>query len=162
MVEVQALVAPAAYGTPRRTATGLDQNRLALLLAVLARRSGISLAAHDVYASIAGGLAIEEPALDLPLALALASSLRDRPVLPGIVAAGEIGLLGELRPVSGLAWRLREADRLGFDRAIVSVAGRSSEQVPERVGGLRVLACRTLREALALALASATPEPVPF
>jgi DNA repair protein RadA/Sms len=162
MVEVQALVAPAAYGTPRRTATGLDQNRLALLIAVLARRSGISLAAHDVYASIAGGLAIEEPALDLPLALALASSLRDRPVLSGIVAAGEIGLLGELRPVSGLAWRLREADRLGFDRAIVPVAGRSSEQVPERVGGLRVLSCRTLREALALALASATPEPVPF
>ncbi len=162
MVEVQALVAPAAYGTPRRTATGLDQNRLSLLLAVLARRSGISLAAHDVYASVAGGLAIEEPALDLPLALALASSLRDRPVLSGIVAAGEIGLLGELRPVSGLAWRLREADRLGFDRAIVPVAGRSSEQVPERVGGLRVLACRTLREALGLALASATPEPVPF
>jgi DNA repair protein RadA/Sms len=162
MVEVQALVAPAAYGTPRRTATGLDQNRLALLIAVLARRSGISLAAHDVYASIAGGLVIEEPALDLPLALALASSLRDRPVVSGIVAAGEIGLLGELRPVSGLAWRLREADRLGFDRAIVPVAGRSSEQVPERVGGLQVSACRTLREALALALASAAPEPVPF
>lgn len=162
LVEVQALVAPAAYGTPRRTASGLDQNRLALLLAVLARRAGVVLAAHDVYASVAGGLAIEEPALDLPLALALASSLRDRPVLSGMVAAGEIGLLGELRPVSGIGWRLREAERLGFERAIVPLAGRPSEPVPERVGGLRVLACRSLREAIWQALASETPEPVPF
>lgn len=162
LVEVQALVAPAAYGTPRRTASGLDQNRLALLIAVLARRAGIALAAHDVYASVAGGLAIEEPALDLPLALALASSLRDRPVRPGTVAAGEIGLLGELRPVSGLAWRLREAERLGFDRAIVPRAGRSSEPVPERVGGLSVLACRSLREAISAALVPEPAGPVPF
>ncbi len=154
MVEVQALVAPAAYGTPRRTASGIDQNRLALLLAVLARRAGIGLAAHDVYASVAGGLAIEEPALDLPLALALASSLRDRPVRAGTVAAGEIGLLGELRPVSGLARRLREAERLGFERAIVPAerGGRTGE-IPERIGGLRVMACGTLREAVTLALA---------
>ncbi len=157
LVEVQALVAPAAYGTPRRTASGLDQNRLALLLAVLARRAGVALAGHDVYASVAGGLAIEEPALDLPLALALASSLRDRPVLARTVAAGEIGLLGELRPVAGLGRRLREAERLGFERAIVPYGGRSGEPVPDQLAGLRVLACRTLREAIAAALA---PEPV--
>ncbi len=156
MVEVQALVAPVAYGTPRRTASGIDQNRLALLLAVLARRAGIGLASHDVYASVAGGLAIEEPALDLPLALALASSLRDRPVRPGTVAAGEIGLLGELRPISGLARRLREAERLGFERAIVPAErGRQSGEVPDRVGALRVVACGTLREAVTLALAPA-------
>ncbi len=162
LVEVQALVSPASYGMPRRTASGLDQNRLALLLAVLARRAGVSLASHDVYASVAGGLAIEEPALDLPLALALASSLRDRPVLERTVAAGEIGLLGELRPVAGLAWRLREAERLGFERAIVPASGRSSDPVPERVGGLRVLACRSLREAVSLALAAEAPDPLPF
>ncbi len=161
LVEVQALVAPAAYGMPRRTATGIDQNRLALLLAVLARRAGIALASHDVYASVAGGLAIEEPALDLPLALALASSLRDRPVLPGTVAAGEIGLLGELRPVSGLVRRLREAERLGFERAIVPAGpGGPGERLPDSIGRLRVVSCRTLREAVGLALASGAAQPV--
>ena len=161
LVEVQALVAPAAYGVPRRTATGVDQNRLALLLAVLARRAGIALASHDVYASVAGGLAIEEPALDLPLALALTSSLRDRPVLPGTVAAGEIGLLGELRPVTGLGRRLREAERLGFERAIVPAErGGSEERQPDRIGRLRVVSCQTLREAVGLALAPAAAEPV--
>jgi DNA repair protein RadA/Sms len=153
LVEVQALVAPGAYGIPRRTATGIDPNRLQLLLAVLARRAGVGLASHDVYASVAGGVAIDEPALDLPLALALASSLRDRPVRAGTVAAGEIGLLGELRPVGGLIRRLREAERLGFVRAIVPRGGRSGEVLPERIGGLQVLACGTLREAIGTALA---------
>ncbi len=162
LVEVQALVSPAGYGTPRRTANGIDQNRLALLLAVLARRAGVSLGTHDVYASVAGGLAIEEPALDLPLALALASSLRDRPILRRTVAAGEIGLLGELRPVSGLAWRLREADRLGFERALVPAGGRSADAVPERVGGLHVVACRSLREAVAAALETEGAAALPF
>ena len=169
LVEVQALVSPAGYGTPRRTASGIDQNRLALLLAVLARRAGVSLTAHDVYASVAGGLAIDEPALDLPLALALVSSLRDRPILQRTVAAAEIGLLGELRPVSGLGWRLREAERLGFERAIVPATGRSADATPDRVGSLRVIACRSLREAVSVALepeqSAARPDevaPLPF
>ncbi|MGZ6341190.1 MAG: DNA repair protein RadA, partial [Candidatus Limnocylindrales bacterium] len=89
-VEVQALVAPGGYGMPRRTASGVDPNRLALLLAVLGRRASVGLGSHDVYANLAGGLAVDEPALDLPLALALASSLRDRPVIPGTVAVGEV------------------------------------------------------------------------
>ena len=97
LVEVQALVAPTGAPSPRRTASGVDPNRLALLVAVLGRRAGIGLSAHDVYANLAGGLAVSEPGLDLPLALALASSLRDRPVEPGTVAIGEVGLLGELR-----------------------------------------------------------------
>ena len=161
LVEVQALVAPAAYGLPRRTATGIDQSRLALLLAVLARRAGIALASLDVYASVAGGLAIEEPALDLPLALALASSLRDRPVLPATVAAGEIGLLGELRPVAGLTRRLREAERLGFERAIVPAGpGGPRDRLPDSIGRLQVVSCRTLREAVGLALASGAAQPV--
>jgi DNA repair protein RadA/Sms len=151
LVEVQALTASTAYGTPRRTASGIDQNRLALLVAVLGRRAGIGLGSHDVYANLAGGLVLDEPALDLPLAIALASSFRDRPVPAGTVAIGEVGLLGELRTVSGLERRLREAARLGFSRAIVPRASRGG-QTPV-IDGLDVVAVATLREALERALA---------
>jgi DNA repair protein RadA/Sms len=154
LVEVQALVAPQVHGSPRRTASGLDGQRLALLIAVLGRRAGLNLSSHDVYASLVGGLTIEEPALDLPLALALASALRDRPLIAGTVACGEIGLTGELRPVSGLDRRLREAGRLGFTRAIVPRPQRrpSEGTLP---AGLEVIRVATLREALAAALAPA-------
>ncbi len=150
LVEVQALVAPVAYGTPRRTGVGIDPNRLALLVAVLGRRAGIGLGSHDVYANLAGGLSLEEPGLDLPLALALASSLRDRPVRAASVAIGEVGLLGELRNVTGLERRLREAARLGFARAIVPRPPRGGS-APE-VDGLEVVAVGTLREAIEAAL----------
>jgi DNA repair protein RadA/Sms len=150
LVEVQALVAPVAYGTPRRTGVGIDPNRLALLVAVLGRRAGIGLASHDVYASLAGGLSLEEPGLDLPLAVALASSLRDRPVRTSTVAIGEVGLLGELRSVTGLERRLREAARLGFVRAVVPRPGRGGPS--PRVDGLEVIAVGTLREAIVEAL----------
>jgi DNA repair protein RadA/Sms len=146
LVEVQALVAPSAYGTPRRTASGVDPNRLALLIAVLGRRAGIGLANHDVYANLAGGLAVDEPGVDLPLAIALASSLRDRPVVPGTVAIGEVGLLGELRTVTGLERRLREAARLGFERAVVPPIGRSAT-VPA-ISGLELICVPTLGAAL--------------
>ena len=116
LVEVQALVSPTGYGNPSRKASGLDPNRLSLLIAVLGRRAGIALGSHDVYANLAGGLSVVEPALDLPVALALASSSRDRAIPPGTVAIGEVGLLGELRSVVGLERRLREAARLGFTR----------------------------------------------
>ncbi len=150
LVEVQALTAASAYGTPRRTASGVDQNRLALLVAVLGRRAGIGLGSHDVYANLAGGLALDEPALDLPIAIALASSFRDRPVRPGTVAIGEVGLLGELRSVSGLERRLREAARLGFSRAIVPRASRGG-QTPA-IEGIEVIDVSTLHEALDRAL----------
>jgi DNA repair protein RadA/Sms len=149
LVEVQALVAPTGYGTPRRTASGIDPNRLALLIAVLGRRAGIGLSSHDVYANIAGGLTVDEPGIDLPVALALASSLRDRPVVPGTIAIGEVGLLGELRAVGGLDRRVREAARLGFTRAIVpatrSAAGRAAE-------GIEIVSVGTLDAAVAAAL----------
>jgi DNA repair protein RadA/Sms len=146
LVEVQALVAPTAWGTPRRTASGIDPNRLALLLAVLGRRAGIGLASHDVYANLAGGLTVGEPGLDLPVALALASSLRDSPMRPGTVAIGEVGLLGELRAVGGLDRRVREAARLGFTRAIVpAVIGAAR---PADADGIEVVEVATLREAL--------------
>jgi DNA repair protein RadA/Sms len=156
LVEIQALVAQAGFGTPARRASGVDPNRLALLLAVLGRRAGVGLASHDVYANLAGGLSVAEPGLDLPLALALASSLRDLPVEPGTVAAGEVGLLGELRVVGGLERRLREAARLGFRRAIVP-AGRG--RAPS-VAGLDVIAVATLRDAIRAALATSETDPV--
>ena len=150
LVEVQALVSAAGYGTPARKASGIDPNRLGLLVAVLGRRAGIGLAGHDVYANLAGGLAVAEPGLDLPVALALASSLRDRPVVGGAVAIGEVGLLGELRSVTGLERRLREAARLGFSTAIVPRPGRGGR--PVDVPGLEIIEVATLRDAIGVAL----------
>jgi DNA repair protein RadA/Sms len=152
LVEVQGLVAPGAYGSPRRTASGIDTNRLSLLIAVLGRRAGVGLGSHDVYANLAGGLDLADPGLDLPLALALASSLRDRLVPPDLIAIGEVGLLGELRPVPGLERRLREAGRLGFRTAIVPKSRRGD--APE-VKGMTVLAVSNLREAIGHALVRA-------
>ena len=151
LVEVQALVAPTVYGTPRRTAIGIDPGRLALLVAVLGRRAGIGLGSHDVYANLAGGLAADDPGLDLAVAIALASTLRDLPVAAGTVAIGEIGLLGELRSVTGLERRLREAARLGFTRALVPPGGHALLAIP----GIAGLTVRTIREALGIALGPA-------
>ena len=126
LVEVQALVSPSGAPSPRRTASGIDHNRLALLVAVLGRRAGIGLSGHDVYANLAGGLSVSEPGLDLPLALALASSLRDRPLVEGTVAIGEVGLLGELRagrrprptPAGGRAPRVHAGRRPALARPV--------------------------------------------
>ena len=150
LVEVQALVSAAGYGTPARKASGIDPNRLGLLVAVLGRRAGVGLGSHDVYANLAGGLSVAEPGLDLPLALALASSLKDRPTIGDSVAIGEVGLLGELRGVTGLERRLREAARLGFTTALVPRAGRGTP--PIEVAGLRIVEVATLRDAIAVGL----------
>jgi DNA repair protein RadA/Sms len=157
LVEVQALVAPGGYGSPRRTASGIDTNRLALLIAVLGRRAGVGLGSHDVYANLAGGLSLDDPGLDLPLALALASSLRDRAVPADLVAIGEVGLLGELRPVPGLERRLREAARLGFRSAIVPKSRRGGAPVVE---GMAIVVASDIREAIGRALIGG-PEPRP-
>jgi DNA repair protein RadA/Sms len=151
LVEVQALVSPARFGAPVRRVSGLDANRLSLLVAVLGRRAGVGLSGHDVYANLAGGLAVMEPGLDLPIALALASSLRDRPLMGGTIAIGEVGLLGELRPVAGLERRLREAARLGFGRAIVPRGGKGDR--PPSVSGMEVVVVATLADAVRAALA---------
>ena len=119
LVELQALVAPAPYGTPRRTTLGLEDARVALLLAVLDRRTPIDLLSQDVYAKAAGGVRVAEPAADLGIALAIASSRLDRAVPPDTAAVGEIGLGGEVRRVSRLDVRLAEAERLGFKRLLV-------------------------------------------
>ncbi len=119
LLEVQALVAPAGYGTARRTCLGIDDARVALLLAVLDRRSDVDLLSRDVYVNVAGGVRVAEPAADLAVALALASSRLDLPLPADVAACGEIGLGGEIRRVARLEERLREAARLGYGRVLV-------------------------------------------
>ncbi|MCL6614191.1 MAG: DNA repair protein RadA, partial [Firmicutes bacterium] len=147
LLELQALVVGSGYGTPRRLVTGLDFNRVALVLAVLERRLGFSFSNQDVYLSLAGGLRLLEPAADLAVALAVASSARDRAVPEGMVVFGEIGLAGEVRPVRAGGRRLAEAARLGFKRAIAPV----SDYYRSVPSGFELIPVRTVGEALAAA-----------
>jgi DNA repair protein RadA/Sms len=119
LVEIQALVASTGFTTPRRMADGLDYNRMALLMAVLEKRGGLHIQAHDIYINVVGGVQISEPAADLAVVLSAASAFRDKKLIPGLVAVGEVGLTGEIRAVSRLDQRLREAAKLGFTAAIV-------------------------------------------
>jgi DNA repair protein RadA/Sms len=119
LVEVQALVAPSYFTAPRRMATGVDYNRSLMIMAVLEKRVGIRLAQQDVYVNVAGGVKIAEPALDLAIAAAIASNQREVAIEPNTVVIGEIGLAGEVRSVSQIEKRVKEAARLGFERAIV-------------------------------------------
>ncbi len=137
LVEVQALVAPTPAPMPRRVAQALDGGRLAMLLAVLDQRAGVSCAGSDVFASVAGGVRVAEPALDRGVCLAVASAVSGWPLPPDVVAIGEVGLAGEVRAVPGLDRRLREAARLGFGTAIVfGTATASAEIDARRVGDL--------------------------
>ena len=158
LVEVQALVASAGIGMPRRALVGVPADRLALLVAVLARRCGLDLSHQDLYVSLVGGATVSEPALDLPVALALASTSRDVVLAPGTVACGEVSLLGGLRPVQGLERRLREAARLGFRQAIVPACDDADRLGPTIAGlstsPLRVVAVSSLREALERSIGS--------
>ncbi len=129
LVEVQALVSPAAYGVPQRVATGTDYKRLSMLLAVLERRVGLKTGNHDIFVNVAGGIRIDEPALDLGEVCAIASSLRDKPIDSATVLIGEVGLSGEVRAVSHLQKRLAEAQKLGFMKCVVphhNLKGRGS------------------------------------
>ena len=127
LVEVQALVSTGAYGTARRMASGIDHNRLSLLLAVLEKRAGLGLAGEDVFVNVAGGLAIDEPAADLGVVGAVASSLRGRGVRPGTAVFGEVGLGGEVRGTPQAALRVREAAQLGFTRCVMPAVNRGRE-----------------------------------
>jgi DNA repair protein RadA/Sms len=120
LVEVQALVSTAAYGTPQRSSTGFDSKRLNMLLAVLEKRCGFKLGAKDVFLNIAGGIKVDDPAIDLAVAMAVLSSNADLPILKTTTFAAEIGLSGEVRPVNRLEQRISEADKLGYDKIIVS------------------------------------------
>lgn len=145
LVEIQALVTRSSFLPPRRAADGIDQKRVQLVLAVLEKRAGLPLGSCDVYVKVAGGLSVEEPAVDLGLAIAIASSLRDRPCDPATAVMGEVGLAGEVRPVSRLEQRLREAEKLGFRRAVVPRSNLGHVRVNS---GVEVLGVAYLREAL--------------
>lgn len=150
LVEVQALATPTAFGLPRRNANGLDSNRLQLLVAVLQKRAGLGLGTQDVYANVVGGLRVHEPAIDLAVAVGIASSLRDVPVDRQSVFIGEVGLSGELRTVNQLDRRINEAARLGFSRVIVPDGPRKSGA--EMPAGVQVIRCRTLSGAIEAAM----------
>ncbi len=149
LVELQGLTSPTSFGNPRRTPNGVDFNRLLLVAAVLTRRLGMRLGEQDIFVNVVGGLKITEPAADLAVAAAIASSVKDRPVRADAVLIGEIGLSGELRSVGQLDVRLREAAKLGFKAAIVPRRVRRSLPWPK---GIEVLEARSLRQALDFAL----------
>ena len=150
LVEIQALTSTTTFTNPRRTANGVDYNRLLLLAAVLSRRVGVRVHDKDVFVNVVGGLQIDEPAADLAVAVAVASGVMDRPVHADMAFIGEVGLSGELRAVSQLDVRLKEAAKLGFRRCLVPrTPGR---QVGDLPSGLEVVRCRSLRQALDTAL----------
>jgi DNA repair protein RadA/Sms len=145
LVEVQALVGTSTLGNARRTVSGLDPTRLSLLLAVLDKRAGLNLATDDVYVNVAGGMTVDEPAADLAILAAVASSLRNRPLHPHTVVFGEVGLAGEVRATSQAPLRLREAAQLGFTRCVVPDGNATAGDGPK---GMEVVGVRTIGEAL--------------
>jgi len=149
LVELQGLTTPTQFGNARRTPNGVDFNRLLLVAAVLTRRLGIPLGEQDIFINVVGGMKIDEPAADLAIAAAIASSMKDVPIRADAVLLGEIGLSGELRWVSQLEARLREAAKLGFKAAIVPRRVRRGEPWPQ---GIQIIEARSVREALQAAL----------
>ena len=145
LVEVQALVSASTFGNPRRTASGLDPNRLSLLLAVLDKRAGLNLSADDVFVNVAGGISVDEPAADLAVVAAVASSLRNRAVPAHVAVFGEIGLAGEVRTTTQAGLRAREARQLGFTRCVMPDKSLAAADVPD---GLEIVGVRTVGEAL--------------
>jgi DNA repair protein RadA/Sms len=149
LVEIQALASTTSFGLPRRTANGVDFNRLLLLIAVLSKRVGLRLSDQDVFVNVVGGLRVNEPAADLAVAVAIASSFRDVPVAADLAVVGEIGLSGELRAVSQLSRRLSEAAKLGFRRCLLPKGTRRKKDLPSEI---EVIGVRSVAEALEVAL----------
>lgn len=153
LVEVQALSSHTSFSQPRRTSNGIDQNRLLLLAAVLSKRVGMKLAEQDIFVNIVGGMRVNEPATDLSIAAAIASSYKNRPVAADLALIGEVGLSGELRSVGHLTRRLHEASKLGFKRVLAprtaTTKKNSGDPLPK---GVEVIGARTLQDALDIAL----------
>ncbi|MFC0212852.1 DNA repair protein RadA [Paenibacillus chartarius] len=149
LVEIQALVSTTNFPSPRRMATGIDHNRLALIVAVLEKRMGMFLQNQDAYLNVAGGVKLDEPAVDLAAAISIASSFRDKPTQPYDVIFGEIGLTGEVRGVSRVDQRVKEAQKLGFKRAIVPEKSLKGWSPPS---GIQIIGVETVAEALKAAL----------
>ncbi|MCA9909512.1 MAG: DNA repair protein RadA, partial [Anaerolineae bacterium] len=149
LVEVQALASPTPFSNPRRTPNGVDMNRLLLVSAVLNKRMGLRLFEQDLFVNVIGGLRVDEPASDLAIAAAIASSYFDTPIPPDMALVGEIGLTGELRTVSHLPARLYEASKLGFTRALIPKMRRKLPDIPR---DLKLIEARNIGEALAAAV----------
>ncbi|WP_010279494.1 DNA repair protein RadA [Paenibacillus senegalensis] len=149
LVELQALVATTHFPSPRRMSTGVDHHRMALIIAVLEKRIGMMLQNQDVYLNVAGGVKLDEPAVDLAIAVSIASSFKDQPVESGVVVFGEIGLTGEVRGVSRIEQRVKEAQKLGFQRIIMPKKSLKGWTAPE---GLEIVAVSTVSEALSAAI----------
>ncbi len=152
LVEVQALTSPTSFGLPRRTANGIELNRLLLLSAVLTKQVGLALSNQDIYVNVVGGLRVNEPAVDLAVSLAIASSYKDVPIAADLAAIGEVGLSGELRRVGHVDRRLAEAGKLGFGRCVLPRA-MNGERLAQSTG-VELLGARTLHEALEIALSA--------
>jgi DNA repair protein RadA/Sms len=153
VTEIQAMVSRSmSGGSARRSLSGLDGSRVAMLLAALGRHSSVDLSDHDVYVSTVGGIAATEPAADLAIALALASDRRDVALSPGLCAIGEVSLSGDVRRVSGLERRLIDAARLGFHSAIVPRPMRGAGDALPEIAGIRAFPVDTLNDAVTLAL----------
>lgn len=149
LAEVQALVAKTTFNQPRRAADGFDYNRAVLLLAVMEKRAGMKMSLFDAYINVIGGLQLNEPAADLPIVLALASSYRDTAIADDLVAIGEVGLTGEIRAVTNMNQRLAEVARLGFKKCMIPKFGSEKIEIP---AGLTVYRVRNLREAVETAM----------
>ncbi|WP_379971361.1 DNA repair protein RadA [Ectobacillus sp. sgz5001026] len=145
LVEIQALISPTSFGNPRRMATGMDHNRVSLIMAVLEKRAGMLLQNQDAYLKVAGGLKLDEPAIDLAVALSIASSFRDKATSPTDAVIGEVGLTGEIRRVSRIDQRVQEAAKLGFKRAIIPKKNIGGWTIPE---GIEVVGVSNIGEAL--------------
>lgn len=150
LVEIQALISPTSFGNPRRMATGIDHNRVPLLMAVLEKRVGLMLQNQDAYIKVAGGVKLDEPAIDLALAVSIASSFRDKPTNPDDIFIGEVGLTGEIRRVSRIEQRVQEAAKLGFKRVICPENNLDGWTYPK---GIQVHGVRTVQQALDIAMA---------
>ncbi|MBC7870465.1 MAG: DNA repair protein RadA, partial [Chitinophagaceae bacterium] len=149
LVEIQALTSPTSFGNPRRTPNGVDLNRLLLISAVMSKRVGLKLHEQDIFVNVVGGLKVTEPASDLAMAMAMASSYYDKAIPADLAMMGEVGLSGEIRAVGQITARLNEAAKIGFKRAIVPRMRRKLEDVP---AGLEIIPVRNVAEALNIAV----------
>lgn len=149
LVEIQALISPSSFGNPRRMATGIDHNRVPLLMAVLEKRVGMLLQNQDAYLKVAGGVKLDEPAIDLAVAISIASSFLDKPTRPTDCIIGEVGLTGEVRRVSRIEQRVQEAEKLGFERMILPTNNIGGWTAPR---GIQLIGVASVKEALQAAL----------
>lgn len=151
LVEIQSLSSATTFGYPKRTSSGFDLNRLNLIAAVLQKRCGLNLSTQDIYLNIAGGIAVREPAADLAVAAAIASSFKNRNIQEDLVIFGEVGLAGEVRSVNNIDKRLSEAKKLGFKKAVLP-ASRDTAQFASKQSGINILTVHSVKEALDLIL----------